>query len=391
MNRKWDMQALLEDAMRETGLYDFGEPDLAGGLAMLMKSFNEDVKFSDFGRRAFLSRFHMHLCNRLRMAEDRKRNPGIAQERIEKPIFITGLPRSGSSFLLEVMAQDPANRTPITWEILQPSPPPERATYSSDPRIERVRRLLEEQGYTDPDLLATHPFGATLPEECAFITEQSFVSNNFAGVIDAKQYSEWMAMKADHGISYTFHRRFLQHLQSRYRRERWVLKAPEHLFYLGALLSEYPDARIVLTHRDLMKVLPSITSMAAALYYLFMDHSVVDPIGIGRTIVTRLVHGIRHTMDVRDGLGRPGQFCDVRYADLRADPVQTVERIYEHFEIPFTPEAREAMTHYIATEGKARHGHGKHKYALSDYGFTEADIARDFGDYIQRYKIPREV
>lgn len=390
MSDEWNLQALVDEAMSKTGLCDFGEPDMLGGLAMLLKSLNEDVRFSAFGRAAFHSRLDMHLCNRLRLTEDRKRHPAIAGETIEKPIFITGLPRSGSSFLLEVLAQDPTNRVPRTWEILQPSPPPERSTYDSDERIERVQQLLAEQGYTDPDLLATHPFGATLPEECSFIIEQSFVSGNLGGVVAARQYAKWLATKADHGIAYDFHRRFLQHLQLHYAGERWALKAPGHLFNLQALVSEYPDARVIVTHRDLMKVLPSIASMTTALHYIFMDRSTVDPVAIGRSTVTLLSYGVRHSMNVRESLSRPSQFCDVLYADLRVDPVKTVERIYAQFDLPLSSDARNAMTRYVETEGKARHGHGKHKYALSDYGFTEADIERDFKPYVDHYGITAE-
>jgi hypothetical protein len=390
MSNEWRVQQCMDDAQRETGLNDFGEPDLKPALTMLLKSLNEDVKFSEFGRRAFHSRIHMHLCNRLRLAEDRKRFPAIAKQRIDKPIFITGLPRSGSSFLLEVMAQDPTNRVPSTWEILQPSPPPEATSYHNDPRIEIVQRLLAEQGFNDPDLLATHPFGATLPEECSFIVEQAFIAGNYSGFVNATQYGAWLATKADHGMAYAFHRRFLQHLQSRYGADRWVLKAPPHMFHLQALLNEYPDARVIVTHRDLMKVLPSIASMATALNYVFSEPNTVDPIAIGKKVVTLLTHGVRHTMDTRDRLAMPQQFFDVRYANLRNDPVTTVEQIYAHFDIPFSDAAREAMTRYVEHEGKARHGHGRHRYALSDYGFTEADIERDFGAYIERYAIPRE-
>jgi hypothetical protein len=376
MGDEWSMQRLMDGAQLETSLSDFGEPDFKEGLSMLLKSLSEDVRFSDFGRRAFHSRIHMHLCNRLRLADDRKRFPGIAEERIEKPIFITGLPRSGSSFLLEVMAQDPTNRVPSTWEILQPSPPPEPASYHNDARIEVVQRLLAEQGFTDPDLLATHPFGAKLPEECSFIVEQSFIAGNYSGFVNATQYGAWLATKADHGLAYAFHRNFLQHLQSRYRAERWVLKAPPHMFHLQALLNEYPDARVIVTHRDLMKVLPSIASMATALNYVFSDSSTVDPIGIGKKVVNLLTHGVRHTMETRDRLARPQQFCDVRYADLRSRPVEMVERIYAHFEIPFSDAARVAMTRYVEHEGKARHGHGRHCYSLNDYGFRAIPVVR---------------
>ena len=318
------------------------------------------------------------------------RNPGITKERIERPIFITGMPRSDSSFLLDVMAKDPANRVARNWEILQPSPPPTEATYADDPRIDIAQRLLEEQGFTDPDVMAAHPFGTKLPEECSFIMEHSFIAGNLAAFVNAKQYGAWLSAQADHGMAYAFHRRFLQHLQWRYRRQHWVLKAPPHMFHLQALMNEYPDALVIMTHRDLMKVLPSVSSLATALKNVFCAPGTVDPIATGKDIVKLLSGGVRHTMKTRDRLARPQQFFDVLYTDLRNRPIETIERIYAHFRLPFSEEARQAMTAYIQEEGKARHGHGRHRYSMSDYGFTETDIDSEFSGYIQCYGVSKE-
>jgi len=209
-------------------------------------------------------------------------------------------------------------------------------------------------------------------------------------VVPARQYAQWLATKADHGVAYRYHRRLLQHLQHRFRAERWALKAPGHMFHLQALLDEYPDAQIVVTHRDLTKVLPSIASMATAFHRIFVVDTAVDPVAVGRNVVSLLSQGVRHTMEVREQLGRPAQFCDVLYSDLRGDPVKAVERIYSKFEIPLTTRARDAMSRYVESEGKARHGHGRHRYALADYEFSEPDIDREFRPYIDAYRVMRE-
>jgi hypothetical protein len=183
---------------------------------------------------------------------------------------------------------------------------------------------------------------------------------------------------------------FLQHLQSRFGRARFVLKAPAHMYQLQALLTEYPDALIVQTHRDLMKVLPSIGSFAAALRNQFCAPSTVDPIDIGRSIIHQLVHGVRHVMSVRERVGKPERFHDLLYADLSRDPMAAIDRLYAHFGLPLTDKAREAMALFIRGEANARHGHGRHKYAMADYGFTETEIDEMLGDYIKQYSVPKE-
>jgi hypothetical protein len=388
VNWPYDLQTLLDEAMAVTGLSDFGEPDLSVALSLLLESYREDVPFSEFGRQSFHSRIHLHLCNRLRITADRQRYPGIAHERIERPLFITGLPRSGTSFLLDVLARDPRNRVARTWEIYFSSPPPEAASYASDPRIEQMRLKLEELGYNDPDVMATHPWGEELPEECSFIVEQSFVSENLGTTVPATRYASWLATKADHGLAFRYHRRLLQNLQYRHRGERWALKAPSHMFHLRALLDEYPDALVVVTHRDPARVLPSVASMARAFHKVYLEKSGVDSGLIGQSVTNLLANGVRHAMDVRDRIDRPGQFCDVLYDDLRRDPIGTVERIYSRFGISLPADSRAAMTRFVA-EGNAKHGGRSHRYALADYGFSEESIESAFRFYTDRYRIPR--
>jgi hypothetical protein len=181
----------------------------------------------------------------------------------------------------------------------------------------------------------------------------------------------------------------LQSLQHGFRADRWALKAPAHMFHLQALLDEYPDALVIVTHRDLAKVLPSVASMAIAFHSVFLENEAIDRREVGGNVSTLLSHGLRHTMEVRATLNRPDQFCDVLYTDLRSDPISTIERIYTHFGLALTGSAREAMSWYVSQTGAALHGHGKHQYALADYGLSVSDIERDFRFYIDAYDIPR--
>lgn len=386
---KWhySLEQLVQEAMSETGLSDFGEPDMTGAFAHLLKSYREDIDFSEFGLHSFHVRFLMHLTNRLRLTEDRKRMPDIAAEKIARPIFITGLPRSGSSFLLDVLSQDPQSRVARTWEIHFSSPPPEASTYETDPRIAVMRARLEDLGHNDPDLQATHPWGESLPEECSFMVEQSFVSDTLASILPATQYTKWLATEADHGIAFRFHRRVLQNLQHKLRGDRWVLKAPSHMFHFQALLNEYPDARIILTHRDPLKVLPSVSSMAKAYQNLFLEEGGVNPLHIGENVNVLLSTATKHMMEVREHLGQSDQFCDILYEDLRTDPISIAEQIYAQFDIPLTLKAKDAMAKFVK-EGNAKHGHGRHIYNLNDFGFKADDVYRDWQFYTDHYHIP---
>lgn len=388
MHEAFDLDAMLAAARAETGLADFGDPDVAEPLGVYLQSLNEEAQLSDFGRIAMEKRLHMTLCNRLRMTEDRKRDPSISAQDIRRPIFITGLPRSGSSFLLDLLAQDPANRVMATWEILQPSPPPRPETHASDPRIAIVARMLEEQGFADPDLLATHPFGAELPEECSFIIEQSLISGNLAAYAQTPSYGAWLATPAaDPRKVYGFHRRFLQHLQSHMAADRWVLKAPGHMFQLDALLGEYPDACVVMTHRDPLSVLPSLTSMAIRLLAVFAKQGSIDPVALGQGTSALIAGGLAHALSVRANLDREVQFSDVRYPDLRRDPIGVAEDIYAGFGLPLAEEARDAMIGFVDRSGRDRHAHGRHAYTLEEFGLDATVIDESFADYIERFTL----
>lgn len=202
--------------------------------------------------------------NRLQLVDDRKQNPGIAAERIVAPIFIVGLPRTESTALHHLRAQDPDTRAPQAWEVMYPSPPPTRATDETDPRIARAVKQLRWLDWLAPDFKAIHPVGAQLPLECIAIMSASFLAARFQTTYNLPTYEAWLATQ-DMRPAYAFHRRFLQHLQWHAPGARWVLKAPSHVFSFDALLDTYPDARIVQTHRDPVTAVASVASLSSVI------------------------------------------------------------------------------------------------------------------------------
>src|SRR5262249_4678305 len=222
-----DAMRLVDAARRRAEARDVADTSFLDGLRVLVGSLETEARLNLVGRITVREDITRLLANRFRIERDRQRDAGIAAEEIRRPIFITGMPRSGSTLLHGLLAQDPASRVPQTWEMLNPSPAPERATYDSDPRIARVERELRWFKRLTPDFQVIHDVGARLPEECTIIIAHSFVSSQFASMYDVPTYSRWCDTQ-DPRARYEWHRRFLQHLQRRFRAERWVLKAPVH-------------------------------------------------------------------------------------------------------------------------------------------------------------------
>ncbi len=260
-----DERDLLDAARRATGLEDFGDDDFREPFRRLLAGLETEADLTLVGRIAAHRDLTGLLVNRLRLEEDRTRHPEIASRPIAAPIFIVGLPRSGSTLLHHLLGQDPDTRVPQAWEVMYPSPPPTRAAYETDPRIERAARQLRWLDWLAPDFKAIHPVGARLPLECIAIMSASFRSTRFQTTYNVPSYEAWLAGE-DMRPAYAFHRRFLQHLQWRAPGVRWVLKAPAHVFSFDALLDTYPDARIVHTHRDpVTSVAPERASVGGAI------------------------------------------------------------------------------------------------------------------------------
>jgi hypothetical protein len=274
-----DQESLLEEAMRNTGLSDFGDDSFREGLSVLLASLEEEARLNEFGRLFAHKEILRHLENRLKVTADWKRYPEMAEVEIVQPIFVVSLPRSGSTILHELLAQDPDNRTIATWECNLPSPPPETATFDSDPRIAQWEvEIARTHGSEVPDFAAMHPMGARLPEECLTVMALEFRSQVFAYQFNVPSYEAWLEGQ-DLLPVYAAHRRRLQGMQWRCPRKRWVLKAVGHLWGLKEIFEIYPDARVVQTHRDPLKVIASLTSLLSMGLGMTSHH--VEPHAIG--------------------------------------------------------------------------------------------------------------
>ena len=381
-----DPDALIAEAIATTGHDDFGADDFRTPLRVLLEAAEREAALTVAGRLITRTEVLRLLRNRLRLVAWQRAEPAAAAAPVEAPIVIVGTARSGTSILHELLACDPDSRTPATWEVMYSTPPPEAATYASDPRIAVADAEVTWWHDLAPSYVAMHENGGRHPQECIFLMAHAFQSNHFAGVLDVPTYTRWMAA-SDMGPAYRIHRALLQCLQSRHRLARWVLKAPSHLGTLAALFAVYPDARIVLTHRDPKKTLPSTISLLATLRAMRSDR--VDVPAIARGTAAGVATLLERMIAMRaDGRLPESQFIDVAYADLMSRPLETLAALYPRLGLDLTPAARERMTAHLTARPRGQHG--PHRYDLADFGFTAAEVDRLYAPYLTRFAIAPE-
>jgi hypothetical protein len=376
---------LIEAARARTGLEDFGEGELHEPLARLARSTEDEARLTVTGRIAVRTYLVDLLANRLRMQRDRETDPAIASGGVERPVFILGLPRTGTTLLHNLIAQDASVRVPFTWEVMHPSPPPMPGAVR-DHRIARTARALRWVDRLAPDFKRIHPYDALLPQECIAITTHAFASIQFHTTQHVPAYQDWLE-RTRPVEAYRCHRRFLQHLQRHDGGRRWVLKAPGHLFALDALLAVYPDACIVQTHRDPLRVVASIASHALVLRSAFSDD--VDANAVARDWSMRWAGALAHGLRVRDADARAtGRWLDLHYAEVLRDPVAAVAKVYAHAGLELRPAARAAMETFLAANPQSRHG--THRYTLGQFGLDRDEERARFASYCARFGIAEE-
>jgi hypothetical protein len=364
-------------AERTSGLADWGRDFFLRPFQTLIDSLNTEAKLNDLGLRRTERRLSDTLLSRLRLVDDRKRFPQIAAERIAAPIFVSGLPRSGTTFLHNLLSQDPVNRSPATWEIMYPSPPPQEQSFSSDPRIDAAAAAMEFEGFTAADLRAIHPFDARRPEECNFIWEHSFLTPNYMAWWNVPTYTK-LLYSTDFRPVYEEQRQFLQHLQLRFRRDRWVLKTPAHMAWLGDLFAVFPDAYVIQCHRDPAKIVPSLAKNLAVWRKTFSDE--VPSGGFG--MLELQAAGLKRVAEFRADLEFKDRFADAHYLDVQKDPIGEVQRLYRQFGIDLSTPRAAALRRWLADN---REGHSKgprHTYSLDQFDLDLAKIDTVMGDYI---------
>jgi hypothetical protein len=371
--------ALMEAAVAATGLDDPGDVPFAEALDVLLAALHDEAGLDRARADAAAQANIRLLVKRLRLVDDRKRYPAIADEAITAPIVIVGLPRTGSTHLHGLLGEVEGIRTPRFWEMALPSPPPERATFESDPRIASVDADLAR---TPVGLQVRHPFAARRPEQCNLLHDWAFINQTPIAAYHVPSYRDWL-FDADHAPAYEAHRRTLQQLQWR-APGRWVLKYPKHLMALDTLLATYPDAVLVWTHRDPAVVVPSACSLTSFMREL--TSGPVDRVRFGRdwAVMEELV--ARRGADARDRMAdEPSRVIDVQYRDLMADPVGTVASVLEFAGAPFTAGSRAAVQRFIAANAPGRHG--AHTYTAEEFGLDAGRLRRRFDWYIERFGV----
>ena len=315
----------------------------------------------------------------IRTATCRSRNPEILQVKIEKPVFVMGLPRTGSTFLHDLMAQDPDNRVPMTWECNYMSPPPEAATYEDNQRIrdceahfERTSRLLI------PEYQAIHEMGAKLAQECLMLNAFDFKSQIFANQFWLPTYQRWVET-VDNLSVYRTHKRQLQYMQWKNPRARWVLKSTAYFWGLDAILAVYPDAQIVMTHRDPIKLIASHCSLISMGCSMGSD-SITD-LEIGEFWGQTWEKAMRRFVEFRES-GKAKNAFDMQFSEFVKDQVAMVKRIYQHFGLPLPATTEQRMRDFVA--GKPKDRHGTHRYKAEQFGLdpvAERERYRFYQDY----------
>jgi hypothetical protein len=383
-----DEASLVEEAVREAGgSDDFGDGPFLEPLRLLLAALEEEAQLTFLGRTIARQTLIRVVRNRLQLVADRKRHPEIAAVEIRRPLVVVGLPRTGSTILHDILAQDPGSRAPLTWECDAPSPPPERASYTSDPRIAQSDTQLSGVDRLIPGFRAMHPMGARFAQECVVLTMHSMATPIFHNSFRVPSFQDRVDDHCDWAPVYEFHRRQLQHLQWRCEGERWVLKSGAHMWALDHLLTTYPDACIVATHRDPVKVATSFASLATLVRSMASD--AVDAREVAADWTPRLAKVLHRAIDVRDsGAFSKDRFFDMHFPELLADPMAVVERIYAHFGFELSGEAADAMRTFIADNPQGKHGH--HRYTPEEYGLDVAAERERFRHYTERFGIEPE-
>lgn len=366
---------LHASAARRTGRSDFGaaEPDrYEQGLAVLLESLNGEAALTPAGSKALRSFLRGALTARLMSQAAWAAHPAHEQVAIERPVVITGLPRTGTTALHRLLAADPAAQGLEMWLTQVPQPRPPRESWAGNPAFQLLQAGFSDHHEAHPEFLGVHYMAADQVEECWQLLQQSFRSVSFETLAYVPGYSRWLAGQ-DWTPAYLRHRRNLQLIGLPDAGRRWVLKNPSHLFALDALLAAYPDAIVIQTHREPATAIASACSLAAQASAGWSTAFTAEVIGATQLeLWSRGLASFAAARARRD----PAQFHDVAYADLVADPLGTAEAIYERFGLPLSGEAADAMR--ALAGGPRPGGEGGHRYSLADFGLTQADVTARF-------------
>lgn len=372
---------LVGVARERTGLDDLGSDSYVEGLTVALASCEADGWLNDLGVTVFREQLIGFLAIRLSVEDWYRRHPEIDDQEIVAPMFGLGLPRTGSTALSFLQAQDPRTRSLLAWEASMPTPPPEPDTYATDPRIaalEAGSAFLDQLAPRFKGMLPSDPDG---PTECLQLLALDFRSAMLY-LQAGPEYRTWL-MTCDMTPAYEYHRRVLKLLQWRFPPRPWRLKTPAHMHGIAALTAVYPDARFVMTHRDIAQVIPSVVSLHDAMSEQIRTAPL--PPDFAAREAEYWEHGLRTTLAFRDH-GNEDRFCDIRFADLRADPLREMARLYDWSGDELTADVAARMRTWWSANPADKHG--VHEYRPEDYGIDVDELRRQFAFCGDRFLAP---
>ena len=370
---------LFAEATTTTGLDDLGDPAVLDNLQQLVTALSTQVDLTEFGVERLRTFLVDKLVVRLRLGDLFATSPELARQHIEQPVFIVGLPRTGSTLLHHLFAVDQRTRVPQRWEMLQPLPPPEASTYRTDPRIAIENEALRPMLEAAPDIAAMHPMRGDFPEECMHILTGAFASSVFVALTGCVEFDRRMR-GFDMESAYRFHRRYLQVLQWKCPGAPWVLKSPMHTGYIEAINAVYPDARFVWLHRDPYEVLTSW-----CLLTITMQQRHVRDVDVVRAAADKVDEWAWHVAAghaARVAIDDEERFFDVRFSDFVAAPVPVMERVFRWLDLTLPAPTAADMQTYVEHPPYPRGGYSRD---ASRYELDPDVVQARFADYTARY------
>jgi Sulfotransferase family len=378
-----EAEALLHEAASAAaeGLTDFGQQTYLTGLRVLLKSLDSDVKFCAGGREMAFGLMTQALIARLHTERGWKDHPHCKSLLLRKPLVITGIPRTGTTALHQLLAEDPQFQGLDHWLTSTPMPRPPRYLWNDHPHYQASERGLAQWYERVPALKKQHLVRADSVDECLEILMQDFVSNRFASTVAALSYDRWWQQQSELP-SYQRMVDILRLIGNNDPDKTWLLKNPGHTWAASELLTVLPDACIVQTHRDPTVAIPSTASTIFTSRTAF-EGEATDPEVLGR----REAHIWRTALDrtLAARAGAADQFFDVRFSDFVSNPVRVVRAIYERFGFELTDETLARMTSWV--QKHPQHEHGKHEVTAEQFGLTQAGLREYYWDYIERFDL----
>ena len=375
-------EKLLDEARERTGLSDFGDERFREGLRVLLETY-ERAGLTEKGRKTARRRVAQLLQTRLRIEAAFRRHPETREREIRSPVYLTGLPRTGTSALFNLLGMDPASRPLLTWEGMHPDPIEGLAPGQEDPRLAAMRERYEQARASGLSFDAIHFVRPDGPEECVLLQAHAFCDVQIGVEPLMEPYGSWF-QKQDLRPMYAYYGDLLKLLDWQRPGQRWLLKSPAHLWALDILVEMFPDACIIQTHRNPMQILPSYCSMMAA---LMSQREGLDKTELGPVVLEFLARSLERGLAARER-SDSSRFVDVDYRQFVDDPMASVKEIYRAFDLQLSEATERTMQEYVDANPQKKHG--AHRYSMDEYGLTPERVKTRLKFYIDRFDLPAD-